>query len=277
MLRTMLLGLDGSDYSKAALEVALRWAQKTNALLVGLGVIDEPAQRRAELVPLGAGVFKEQRDEEKLHQARLRVEQALEHFALQCAQRGVPAKVLEDVGSPAEQIVREAQRYDVIVLGQKTFFELGPEAPPDDTLTQVLKHSPRPVVVVPRSGAGGSSVVVAYDGSLQAARTLQLFRTCLGAVADLVHVVSIHPDHAEAVRHVERARDFLGFHHLKAQAHPVATRADPAAVLLERARALDAALLVMGAYGQPGWREFLVGSVTRTLVQESSRPLFLYH
>ncbi len=50
-----------------------------------------------------------------------------------------------------------------------------------------------------------------------------------------------------------------------------------AEVLLRWARELDAGLMVMGAYGQPLLKEFLLGSVTKTVLRDSSIPLFLYH
>jgi nucleotide-binding universal stress UspA family protein len=48
-------------------------------------------------------------------------------------------------------------------------------------------------------------------------------------------------------------------------------------VIQEHVRSLGAALLVMGAYGQPVLLEFFVGSVTRTMLQASPVPLFLFH
>ena len=53
--------------------------------------------------------------------------------------------------------------------------------------------------------------------------------------------------------------------------------APPAKVILEQIGRLNAGLLVMGAYGQPGLREFFLGSVTRTLLQETPVPLLLFH
>jgi nucleotide-binding universal stress UspA family protein len=50
-----------------------------------------------------------------------------------------------------------------------------------------------------------------------------------------------------------------------------------AAVLLHWAGVFRAELMVMGAYGQPVVREFLLGSVTRTVLRDSPVPLFLYH
>jgi hypothetical protein len=38
----MLIGLDGSPSSSAAVDLALRWARGFKAMLVGLGVVDQP-------------------------------------------------------------------------------------------------------------------------------------------------------------------------------------------------------------------------------------------
>jgi nucleotide-binding universal stress UspA family protein len=51
----------------------------------------------------------------------------------------------------------------------------------------------------------------------------------------------------------------------------------PAQVILEQVQQAHASLLVMGAYGQPALREFFFGSVTRTMLEASPVPLFLYH
>ena len=37
MLRSVLVGMDGSAYSEATVELGIRWAQRWNAVLVGLG------------------------------------------------------------------------------------------------------------------------------------------------------------------------------------------------------------------------------------------------
>lgn len=277
MLRSILVGLDGSNYSTAAVEFGIRLAQKFNALLVGLGVIDEPTICQSEPVPLGASSFKKHRDEALLADARQTVEQFLERFALQCAEKEVACKLLEDVGLPSEQILLEAQRYDLILLGKQTYYHFETQGHADDTLTRVLKNSPRPVVTVPEQLGSGGAIVVAYDGSLQAARTLQAFQALRLDLSQEVHVVAVHADHGEAVRHADRAIDFLGFHEIRAQRHAVATSSSPAAAIIEEVHRLGAGLLVMGAYGQPALREFFFGSVTLTILKEKTVPLFLYH
>jgi Universal stress protein family len=51
----------------------------------------------------------------------------------------------------------------------------------------------------------------------------------------------------------------------------------PGQQLLSAARDEDADLLVMGAYGQVSWREFLFGGATREVVGVSLLPLLLAH
>lgn len=276
MLRSILVGLDGSAHSDTATELGICWARRHGALLVGLGIIDEPTICKPEPVPLGVSHFKEHRDEALLADARRKVKQFLEQFASRCAEAGVAGKLLEDLGLPSEQIVLEAQRFDLILLGQQTHFHIETQPQPDDTLTRVLQNSPRPVVTVPEKLPDGRCVVIAYDSSLQAARTLQVFQALMLESWQEVHVLSVDGDRVEAARRADRAAEFLRFHGVTAQAH-VLESSSPTPVILEQAERLGAELVVMGAYGQPTLREFFFGSVTRTMLRESRIPLFLYH
>ena len=183
-------------------------------------------------------------------------------------------KTLEDVGTPFVQILMEAQRYDLILLGQQTHFDYGREGEPDETLGKVLQDSPRPVVAVPKTLGGGESVVVAYDGSLQAARALYAFEASGLGDSRAVHVVSVASDYEDAARHADRAVGFLRLHGIEADPHPVDTSVPTAEVILQQGPLLEAGLLVMGAYGQPVLREFFLGSVTRTVLKESPVPVF---
>ncbi len=277
MLRSILVGVDGSAYSTAAVELGIQWAQRSGAVLVGLGIIDAPTICKPEPVPLGGSAYKVHHDASLLTDASHKVGQFLEHCARRCAEADVACQILQVIGLPAEQILLEAQRYDLILLGQHTFFHFETQQQPDDTLHIVLKQSPRPVVAVPATLPEGRVVVVAYDGSLHAARALHMLQVLGLEGPQEVHVVCVDPDQELADRCVERAVAFLHSHHIVAQAHARATAAAPAHVLLEHVHQVQASLLVMGAYGRSTLREFFGGSVTRTMLRESPVPLFLYH
>lgn len=165
----------------------------------------------------------------------------------------------------------------MIILGQRTHFEHGRSNRPGETLTSILRDGPRHVVVVPRTLTGGDSVVVAYDGSVQASRTLYDFEASGLAEGRAVHVLSVSHERAEAGIRVNRAVAFLKAHDLEVFGHPVTSRLLPAEVIEKLIFTVDAGLLVMGAFGQPTLREFFLGSVTRTLLQASPVPIFCSH
>jgi nucleotide-binding universal stress UspA family protein len=227
---------------------------------------------------LGAGEAKRTLDAVRLHQRRLDVEACLSALATRCAKEQVAFKPLESIGLTAEEINFESQRFDVIVM---------PRQFPDATdsvaqasmnaLYNILHATPRPVVAVRNGAPAGEAAVVAYDGSLQAARALQAFEASGLATKLPVHVVSIDDDPREAARRGSRAIDFLTYHEVPAKLHAVPRITSPAEQLLEIASGLNAGLLVMGAYGRPRIYEFFLGSVTKTVLAKCSIPLFLYH
>ncbi len=277
MLRCMLVGLDGSEYSTATVELGIRWAQRHGAGLVGLGVLDAPTICKPQLMPPGGSAYKAHRDAGLIVDASRKVAQFLEDCVRRCSEAHVEYQVRQEAGSPAERILLEAQRSDLILLGQRTFFHFETQRQPDETLHAVVKRSPRPVVAVPATLPEGRAVVVAYDGGVHATRALQLFQTLGLDMSCDVHVVCVDSHQEQADRSAEYAVSFLKAHKIDARPYALATSAPPAHVILEQAHKLQATLIVMGAYGRSTLREFSGVSLTHTMLQESPVPLFLYH
>lgn len=93
MLRSILVGLDGSEHSDSALELGIRWSKRFDALLVGIAVVDEPGLHGPEEYMVGEAYF---RDLNKaiLNDARRDVEGWLGRYARRCAEAGVAFKEL---------------------------------------------------------------------------------------------------------------------------------------------------------------------------------------
>ena len=278
MIKTILVVLDGQSPQHASIDLALQWSTEFDALLVGFGVIDEAAVHPPEAVPVGAGLAKAELDAARLHEQQQAIERCLSAVALRCANEHVAFKPLERMGQPAEEIAIEAQRFDLIVM--RRFANDESETTQQNLskpLSTILHATPRPVVAVSKELPQDDAVVVAFDGSLQAARTLQLFAASGLAAKRPIHVVSVDDDHVEAARRGDRALEFLAHHDVHGTLHAKTRTANPSQHIMELASELNAGLLVMGAYGQPRIREFILGSVTRTVLEECSTPIFLYH
>ena len=71
--RSALVALDGSAHSDSATALAIQWANRCGARLLGLGVLDAPSIERLELVSLGGGAYKRARDDARLADAHCRV------------------------------------------------------------------------------------------------------------------------------------------------------------------------------------------------------------
>jgi nucleotide-binding universal stress UspA family protein len=275
MIRTALIALDGTPQGQAAVDLAIDWARRFGAGLVGLGVLDEPSITKPEAVSLGATGFKRERDERRLADAHRRVLALLAEFRVQCGREGVPCALLEDVGQPDEQIVREAQSCDVVIIGRETNFLVDTQDRDRETLGRVIRNCPRPVVVVPATPAVGAGVLVAYGGDREVARTLQTF-TCLGLAADeTVDVIAVAPSADDCERRLRHATEYLTAHEVAHLLHPIITDEPAASVILGEVRRRNPRLLVMGAYGRHPIRDLFVTSITRAVLGETPVPVFL--
>jgi nucleotide-binding universal stress UspA family protein len=274
MIRRLLVAMDGSAHADAAATQAIAWARRFGLALVGLGVLDEPTIEEPEPVPLGATFYKHERDAVRLVEAEEHIVRFLGHFRERCDAAGVPCAIVEDVGTPHEQIVLEAEACDVVMLGTRTNFHFATQSTPDDTLSRVLQLSPRPVVVMPRDPVDGEDVLVAYDGSQRVVRALQTF-TLLGLAGDEpVVVLAVERDGADAARRLQRAGEYLGAHGVAHRLHPVVTEAPPADVILDEIRLRRPRIVVMGAHGRHPVRDLFATSVTRAVLAATSVPVF---
>jgi nucleotide-binding universal stress UspA family protein len=269
VLRRILIGLGGMAGTRTALELGLRWAKLYSAQLVGLDIADNPGTQAKERAKF--------RLDEPGQDHTSTDHPLLEWFARQSKQAGVDSVGRVAAGAPHLEILSEAQRHDLILLGQRSHFESGMQGVPGETLAKVLPSCPRPVVIVPSVELEGDAVVIAYDGSLQAARVLHAFETTGLGAARAVHVVTIHHERNEGSRIADRAIDFLSVHGISAIPHVKETAVAPAEVIRATVKETSAGLLVMGVYGQPILREFLIGSVTRSVLKACPAPLFVYH
>jgi nucleotide-binding universal stress UspA family protein len=276
MLKSMLLVLDGSQASRNAVDLGLRLATSTDALLVAIGLLNVDALCGAEAVPLGAGAFKQQRDEILIERERNRMEQVFAQFSIQCAQRQVACKVLDLVESTHE-LCQQAQRYDLVLLARAASGDA--QSRIDDTaISYVVKHAGRPVIVVPpRPSSDSRRVLIAYDASLPAAETLQIFLELALPGYDALDIVSVDPDYTQAAERAALAADFLANHNLQARVHAIASNRAAAEEILDQTDRLGVGLLVMGAFGHTGLRELLLGSVTWAILSKSPVPVLLYH
>lgn len=277
MIQNILVGLDESPYSDAAVELGLRWARRNRSTLVGLGIVDEPTICRPTAVGIGGAHYKYHRDEVLVADARRRVREILQRFTERCTAGDVSFRVLEETGLPSERILLESEDLDLTLLGKETHFHFETQSSADDTLDTVLRRSHRPVVAVPLEVPTDRSVVVAYDAGPPSVRALNAFQKSGLDNGQAVDVLSVANDVALSVRRAEEGAQFLRFHGMNARAIALQQTAPVAELILKEVQERNPSMLVMGAYGKSRLAEFFLGSTTRTLLRKSATLLFMHH
>jgi len=150
-----------------------------------------------------------------------------------------------------------------------------------DFVEDVVINCGRPVIVLPYAGRTppfGENVVVAWDGSREAARALADALPILRRARFVtVSIVEKHPDRKEpagfdAAGYLERHGIRAGFASI-----PRVSGVSTGATLLNQVTALHADLLVMGAYGHARAAEHVLGGVTRALLGTMTVPVLMSH
>jgi nucleotide-binding universal stress UspA family protein len=124
----------------------------------------------------------------------------------------------------------------------------------------------------------GRRVLIAWDGSREAARAVQDAMPILQS-AERVSLLAIDPlrqGHMHEGTHASALVAHLGNHGVRAEAKEVSSgRKGVTRDLLEHAKALGADLLVMGAYGHSRIWEFVAGGTTQELLEKTTIPVLM--
>lgn len=152
---------------------------------------------------------------------------------------------------------------------------------PDHALLQqdVLFGSGGPVIIFPTTDAPSHlrTVAVAWDGSRAAARAVRDALPIL-TKAGSVRLMTCTQDKPVAAASVDGILAHLAAHGVNATHAHVALDDQPVGIALQvTARAQDAGMLVMGAYGHSRMREFVLGGATTSALLRPLLPLFMSH
>ena len=171
------------------------------------------------------------------------------------------------------RLAQQARLHDLTVLDAEIWTcDLDREA-----IESTLFESGRPVIAVPPGQAAfaGRRIIVAWDGSAQAARAANDALPFLRA-AEAVEIVSVG-DAAE-IRDAVPGAEFaphLARHGVNVVVNDLPVSGSIGDTLRSQAGLFRADMVVMGAYRHSRARQFFFGGVTRSLLRSCPVPLFL--
>ena len=279
MLKRILVPLDDSPYSKAAMLHASRMASRTGAEITCLAVIDKPGIEHREPVPAGGQEFLEHKHKKLLEQAREKSEHMLENFSTTIRELGEhTTNQLTLTGVPSEVIIKESHRHDILVMGQKSSYRCTSEARPFQTLEKTARAVPRPMIVVPETLPENSSgILMAADGSDVFSRAMQMYLMMGLTGGRKIKVLSVNKVLSRAQANCEEAGSYLESHGMEFETLPIQSTQRPRDFILAYLKTNTPDVMIMGAYGDSLLKEFFYGSLTEKIIENSPVPLFICH
>jgi nucleotide-binding universal stress UspA family protein len=276
-LKDIVVYVDGTDATKSRVGFAVALAKEHGAHLIGI------AFAPTALLPLyGADVgFVDM--SEVMASVKAQGATALKDFETRAKADGVSVEADLMQGMSEEfphDFARVARQADLAILGQPRDGDplIGQYA----LVERCLFASGRPVIIVPALTNEPSltgCIVAAWDGSAEAARAINDALMFLKLASRVVLVVGVMsgqdyeqaPQTDDMMAHLKR-------HGVTAEAMRVtAGEGDVGRMLLSTAKDLGADLMVMGAFHHSRWREFILGGVTLTVLEQATIPLFMAH
>ena len=268
--------VDAAPENDGAVRFAFALAQAFEAALTGVCTVAMPPLMGDDAFTGGAALTVLMADYELAAQEEIR--RAERRFRALVETGRLPADWRGAVGWPPYRLVEHARLADLVVMGARQ--PKGPygAASPAD----IVMGAGRPVLVVPRSAppsALGGPALVAWKDTREARRAVA------GAVpllqrASRVHLAEVcaRDDETHARNGLAEVQTFLRHHGVRAEIQVLGAE-DAAAGerLLDHARDNGCDVVVAGAYGHPRLTEWVLGGVTRTLLDRSALCLLLAH
>lgn len=277
MSKRIVVGLDPSDYSKMAVTLACIRASHFDGTVIGVGIIDKPGiDASAHGAGVGASHYAKRNREHHIKEAEEKVSALLAEFTETCGEYEVDCETVLRQGSPADVIAEEALAADLILIGTRTFFHFETQHSHGDTLSHLLKAQACPVMVVPKElEMPIKRVIIPYDGTRKSAQAMRSFVSLTHGLPVSLDLLLLAVD--------EKVEDALGdlekpARYLRAYGYQVETKVVPGdarEVICDVAKLNMPTVVVLGASEKSSVRVLLFGSVTQSLLDDGSIPLYV--
>jgi nucleotide-binding universal stress UspA family protein len=275
MIKDLVVNLSLGAHDPAG-DFAISIADAFNAHVLGVAFSYEPVIPGMVMGGIPPEIIESQRRESD-EKARA----AVARFEASASRAGVAAEsriISASVSGAAEQLGRLGRRFDLVVVGQAQHDEASAAEVVDEG---VLFDSGRPVVFVPyiqKAGLKLDRVMVCWDGSRAATRAIADAMPFLKKAKQVeIVMVSTKKPKDDEVAGADLGQH-LARHGLKVDVKRItATDTDVSSTILSYAADSSTDLIVMGGYGHSRLREFILGGVTRGLLESMTVPVLMSH
>ncbi|MEP9412649.1 MAG: universal stress protein [Candidatus Brocadia sp.] len=280
MIKQILVPTDGSENSFTAADYAINIARLFNAGIKGLFVKDVKVLTGPLIHDIGTsiggmvpyGTFNQTVREMMESQA----DAALNLIEGKCSQAGIPFRREIREGVVSREIIKSADDCDLISMGKMGAHAEWRDVFLGTNVEFVVRQTHKPVLIAPSEFKPFTKMLIAYDGSSFADKSLRSGAEIARPMKLPVTVVFVAGKKEEASETLSKAKTFLESYNLTV--NTVAKEgSDHAKGILELCNDEDEKfdILVMGAYGHSRLQEMILGSTTVRVMRSTNCPILL--
>jgi nucleotide-binding universal stress UspA family protein len=277
MIKSILLAIDGSVYSEAVIISGIEFAQKLNAFIRAITIVDvriyewvmnTGGEGYMPLIP--SNVYKD----ESFNFLNKRADTIIDKVKKQLQKSNISYEVKKYSGSPIEIICNMARQVDLVIMGSRGDYERWGDNLLGATLESVSRQCQIPMMIVDKKYVSPKVIICAYDRSEYSNRALKL-SAYLSEILNLpIEVVTVNNDEEEGKIILNEAKNYLDPY--KVNVSFKREIGDVEKVLSQITHeSKNQTLLIMGCYGHSRIREAILGSTTVQVMRKAAKPIIL--
>jgi nucleotide-binding universal stress UspA family protein len=271
MIKKILLGLGGTPYTTVAIQRAMQLAKYYNAEITGVTATNINR-------PKGIGVKQKESAHTNLDRLTLtrdQVEKAISLFESACSAEGIKYQIKhEEMEDPFSLMISLSRYHDIMVFGLRSIFEYGISIEePKDTLTRLISAGVRPIIAVSDKFRMIQRVLIAYDGSMESAKTMKQFIQLRLWPEARLKIVSFQKSEEKAHQLLFDASEYCKIHGFRVEHE--SNPGIPKDLLLPMAALWQADMIVLGNSARSLLIRRVLGETALHIIRNADRPLFL--
>lgn len=280
MIKRILIALDPDKDTPIATQYAIALAKSNDASVTGLAVVDT-----SNIYPTAIVGDPDQTHharnlwEELTEESRNVAVKLLDKFRSDVEKSGVRHSEITKEGASFDRIIEGMKYHDLLIVGRDSHFFYNEPKQETKTLAQVVKNGVSPTLIVTQHFEEVQKVLIAFDGSRPAARSLKSFAQLKPfgneVKVELLQIRDEDESDLQTDTILDYASDYIIEHGFKAIDQKVLNKGKVSQQILERSDEIDADLIVLGAHAVSAIKRLTFGSTTHELITKTNKPLFL--
>jgi nucleotide-binding universal stress UspA family protein len=276
MIKNILVPLDGSEHSRAALDYAIWITEKFDGTLFGQHIIDTVSIEGTFFHDISGSLGFEPYLDFSSKMREILEERGkiiLDDFGARCEKKHIRYTTLLDMGLIANEICERAKVADLVVIGHRGVNEEFSTGLLGTTAESITRKCPRPVFVSTKQFKPVEKPLLAYDGSQRASSAMETAAEFCTVLHLPLTVLTIAKEESLAQTNLQQAKSYLGSYAIDVKYE--LTSGYPEQKIIEYLVNMNHDLLFIGAHGHRRIIKMVLGSTTEYVLRNAPCPVFL--